>query len=68
MYPAFVNCTTIDWFSEWPQDALLEVAEKYLESMELGDDEVRNNVPALKHNSFNCKIQSLDVDRVAFRL
>ena len=68
MYPAFVNCTTIDWFSEWPQDALLEVAEKYLESMELGDDEVRNNVPALKHNSFTCKIQSLDVDRVAFRL
>ena len=66
MYPAFVNCTTIDWFSEWPQDALLEVAEKYLESMELGDDEVRNNVPALKRNSFTCKIQSLDVDREHF--
>lgn len=32
-YPAFVNCTTIDWFSEWPQDALLEVAERYLEGM-----------------------------------
>ena len=24
-YPAFVNCTTIDWFLEWPHDALLEV-------------------------------------------
>lgn len=34
-YPAFVNCTTIDWFSEWPQDALLEVAEKYLEGQSL---------------------------------
>ena len=45
MYPAFVNCTTIDWFSEWPQDALLEVAEKYLESMDLSDEEVRNNSP-----------------------
>ena len=45
MYPAFVNCTTIDWFSEWPQDALLEVAEKYLENMDLGDDEVTYNVP-----------------------
>ena len=43
MYPAFVNCTTIDWFSEWPNDALLEVAEKYLEPMELGDDEVIEN-------------------------
>ena len=45
MYPAFVNCTTIDWFSEWPQDALLEVAEKYVENMDLGDDEVMYNVP-----------------------
>ena len=45
MYPAFVNCTTIDWFTEWPQDALLEVAEKYLDSMDLGDEEVRDNGP-----------------------
>uniref|UniRef100_A0A4W2CP28 AAA+ ATPase domain-containing protein n=1 Tax=Bos indicus x Bos taurus TaxID=30522 RepID=A0A4W2CP28_BOBOX len=29
-YPALVNCTTINWFSEWPREALLEVAEKYL--------------------------------------
>lgn len=29
-YPALVNCTTIDWFSEWPKVALLEVANKYL--------------------------------------
>ncbi|KAM4675882.1 dynein axonemal heavy chain 2 [Discoglossus pictus] len=35
-YPALVNCTTIDWFSEWPQEALLEVAKKYLEGAELG--------------------------------
>lgn len=37
MYPAFVSCTTIDWFSEWPNDALLEVAEKYLEDVNLED-------------------------------
>ena len=40
MYPAFVNCTTIDWFSEWPEDALIEVADKYLEEMNLGSEEV----------------------------
>ena len=34
-YPAFVNCTTIDWFNEWPRDALLEVAERYLEKIDL---------------------------------
>ncbi|KAJ7313213.1 hypothetical protein JRQ81_004492 [Phrynocephalus forsythii] len=38
-YPALVNCTTIDWFSEWPKDALLEVAEKYLEGVDLGSVE-----------------------------
>lgn len=51
MYPAFVNCTTIDWFSEWPQDALLEVAEKYLETMDLGDEEVRAKL-IFKHDIF----------------
>ncbi|XP_075307002.1 dynein axonemal heavy chain 2 [Odontesthes bonariensis] len=35
-YPAMVNCTTIDWFCEWPKDALLEVAERYLDGLELG--------------------------------
>ena len=40
MYPAFVNCTTIDWFSEWPQDALLEVAERSIEDLQDATDEV----------------------------
>jgi dynein heavy chain len=25
MYPSLVNCTTIDWFHEWPEEALAEV-------------------------------------------
>ncbi|KAI5104428.1 dynein heavy chain 2, axonemal isoform X1 [Silurus meridionalis] len=39
-YPALVNCTTIDWFSDWPQDALLDVAERYLDGLTLGNEEV----------------------------
>jgi dynein heavy chain len=31
MFPGLVNCTTIDWFQEWPEDALKEVAAKFLE-------------------------------------
>lgn len=58
MYPAFVNCTTIDWFSEWPQDALLEVAEKYLESMDLGDEEVRAKL-IFKHDLFFFFIETI---------
>uniref|UniRef100_A0A8C0I316 Dynein axonemal heavy chain 2 n=1 Tax=Balaenoptera musculus TaxID=9771 RepID=A0A8C0I316_BALMU len=38
-YPALVNCTTINWFSEWPREALLEVAEKYLVGADLGTQE-----------------------------
>ncbi|XP_064408838.1 dynein axonemal heavy chain 2 [Latimeria chalumnae] len=46
-YPALVNCTTIDWFSEWPKDALLEVAEKYLEGMNLAALDMIHNKVAL---------------------
>ncbi|KAK1890151.1 Dynein heavy chain 2 axonemal, partial [Dissostichus eleginoides] len=38
-YPALVNCTTIDWFCEWPKEALLEVAERYLDGLDLGSFE-----------------------------
>lgn len=37
-YPALVNCTTINWFSEWPRDALLEVAERCLDGLSLGSE------------------------------
>ena len=30
MFPALVSCTTIDWFSDWPADALKEVASRPL--------------------------------------
>ncbi|KAJ1537343.1 Dynein heavy chain 2, axonemal, partial [Nowakowskiella sp. JEL0078] len=35
MFPSIVNCTTIDFFSEWPEDALMEVAMKYLDDVTL---------------------------------
>ena len=44
MFPGLVNCTTIDWFVEWPDDALFEVAQKQLEEENVGSDEVKTNV------------------------
>lgn len=41
-FPSLVNCTTIDWFSEWPADALQSVADSFLAKVEL-EDEVRNS-------------------------
>ena len=34
MFPSLVNCCTIDWFTEWPADALLSVATSAFVSLE----------------------------------
>eukprot|EP00898_Chlorokybus_atmophyticus_P003847 jgi/Chlat1/4463/Chrsp29S04567 len=34
-YPSLVNCCTIDWFQEWPTDALEAVAQKFLKEVDL---------------------------------
>ena len=32
-FPSLVNCCTIDWFSEWPDEALKSVAKTYLQDL-----------------------------------
>lgn len=44
MFPGLVNCTTIDWFTQWPSDALFEVASKLLESEDVGSAETRTAI------------------------
>ncbi|KNC97489.1 uncharacterized protein SPPG_07404 [Spizellomyces punctatus DAOM BR117] len=44
MFPALINCTTIDWFSEWPEDALMEVAAKYLENIDVGGEPAKKAI------------------------
>lgn len=36
-FPSLVNCCTIDWFSEWPTDALSSVAIKFLKDMDMNE-------------------------------
>mmetsp|Transcript_28833 Transcript_28833/g.26130 ORF Transcript_28833/g.26130 Transcript_28833/m.26130 type:complete len:136 (-) Transcript_28833:3578-3985(-) len=36
-FPSLVNCTTIDWFLPWPEEALKSVANSLLEPIELQD-------------------------------
>ena len=34
-FPAIVNCTNIDWFHEWPQEALVSVSSRFLSEIDL---------------------------------
>jgi len=34
-YPALINNTTINWFMRWPDDALTEVALKFVSKLEM---------------------------------
>ena len=44
MFPSLINCCTIDWFDEWPKDALLSVAQRYFEKIDVGSDEAKDAV------------------------
>lgn len=39
-FPSLINCCTIDWFDDWPEEALLTVSNQFLGTMDLGSDMV----------------------------
>lgn len=43
-FPSLVNCCTLDWFSRWPEEALLFVSRAFLKNLELPSEEVRANL------------------------
>lgn len=43
-FPALVNCCTIDWFSEWPDEALRSVANALLGDTDLDDPALVNGL------------------------
>ena len=47
-FPSLINCTTIDWFMPWPDEALFTVANRFLAEEDLGGDEV-GVCPPLPH-------------------
>jgi dynein heavy chain len=34
MFPGIINCTTLDYFFDWPRDALINVAQRFLGEIE----------------------------------
>jgi dynein heavy chain len=53
-FPALINCTVIDWFHPWPEDALLSVAMKFLAETEMASDEIRAGIEKFMPFSFKC--------------
>ncbi|XP_053624487.1 dynein axonemal heavy chain 6 isoform X1 [Plodia interpunctella] len=60
MFPSLVNCCTIDWFTKWPPEALLSVAEQCLQP--LGDKSLIQKISPL------CVTMHSDVDLMTDRL
>ena len=49
LYPSLVNCCTIDWYDDWPEDALEMVAQKYIKEVDIPEDIKENVVKIFKH-------------------
>ncbi|KAM4706665.1 dynein axonemal heavy chain 6 [Discoglossus pictus] len=42
MFPSLVNCCTIDWFVQWPREALLSVSQTFFTNVDLGSEEMKD--------------------------
>ena len=38
MFPSLVNCCTLNWFSRWPEEALLYVSSEFLKKVEVKEE------------------------------
>ena len=47
MFPSLINCCTIDWYLPWPEEALLNVAERILGSVDGISDDYKSALSAI---------------------
>ena len=55
-FPAIINCTSINWFHEWPQEALVSVSLRFLQELDILNEGYRDSVArfmAFAHTSVN---------------
>ncbi|KAG8512932.1 Dynein heavy chain 6, axonemal [Galemys pyrenaicus] len=44
MFPSLVNCCTIDWFVEWPKEALLSVSQTFFSNVDIENEELKEKL------------------------
>ncbi|XP_061720397.1 dynein axonemal heavy chain 12-like [Cydia pomonella] len=60
LYPALVNCCTIDWYDSWPEDALTMVAHHYMVKVNVPDKVKSAAVVACKQFHVDARKVSAD--------
>lgn len=58
-FPSLVNCTTIDWFSEWPKDALENVAKRFLSEIDM-ENSIRVSCVQMVQNFHETTVKASD--------
>ncbi|KAH0505566.1 Dynein heavy chain 6, axonemal [Microtus ochrogaster] len=61
MFPSLVNCCTIDWFVQWPREALLSVSKTFFSAVDTGSDDLKEKL------SLMCVNVHLSVSQMADR-
>ena len=46
-FPSLINCCTLDWFQEWPEDAMISVSNSILEGVEISDKKMKKDIGVL---------------------
>ena len=54
-FPSLINCCSLDWFPNWPKEALISVANKFINNIELPDEKLKSALTEM------CMIVSIDV-------
>jgi len=57
-FPSLVNCTSIDWFTAWPKDALANVATNMLAGLPGVEDAVStfSDSGCLEYDAMKCRL------------
>ena len=66
--PSLVNCTTIDWFSAWPEDALADVAHDYAAALPLYEELLAVDRRSLGNLDYNVLVSMHNLARLHFQM